>query len=439
LEYKINDISLTEREIEISLPFDEIKTDVETEVKKQTKNIQIAGFRKGKVPPALIKKMYGDALEYEASEKVANHQFWEIAKENHLHPIGQPAMTDIKYKPGEDLFFKVKYEVVPKLDVVDYTGLTIEIPKFEIKDDEVDAEIKYILKANSTNEEAEEVGDSRNFILDVEMKRVDENGKVFEGTKPENIQIDLNNERVQQEILENSKGKKVGESFGFSFTDERTEKDENGDEKKVSEKYIYSAFIKGIKKVLTPELNEELIKKVTKDKVTNESDLRAEIRKDIQSYYDKKTEEMTQDKLINLIVKNNDFVPPVTLVNNILDEMVKNEEEASKKQGYRNYDKTEAANRLRKNAEFNVKWYLIKDSIHKKEDITISDEELNDLAVKDAEKTGIAVDKLINYYKSSNFNEKLLDKKIYDFLKGKNNINSVEPEKLLQKEKKEEA
>jgi trigger factor len=439
LEYKINDISLTEREIEISLPFDEIKTDVETEVKKQTKNIQIAGFRKGKVPPALIKKMYGDALEYEASEKVANHQFWEIAKENHLHPIGQPAMTDIKYKPGEDLFFKVKYEVVPKLDVVDYTGLTIEIPKFEIKDDEVDAEIKYILKANSTNEEAEEVGDSRNFILDVEMKRVDENGKVFEGTKPENIQIDLNNERVQQEILENSKGKKVGESFGFSFTDERTEKDENGDEKKVSEKYIYSAFIKGIKKVLTPELNEELIKKVTKDKVTNESDLRAEIRKDIQSYYDQKTEEMTQDKLINLIVKNNDFVPPVTLVNNILDEMVKNEEEASKKQGYRNYDKTEAANRLRKNAEFNVKWYLIKDSIQKKEDITISDVELNELAVKDAEKTGIAVDKLINYYKSSNFNEKLLDKKIYDFLKGKNNINSVEPEKLLQKEKKEEA
>ena len=75
MEYKINDISLTEKEIEVTLLFDEIKTDVETEVKKQTKSIQIAGFRKGKVPPALIKKMYGDALEYEASEKVANHQF----------------------------------------------------------------------------------------------------------------------------------------------------------------------------------------------------------------------------------------------------------------------------------------------------------------------------------------------------------------------------
>ena len=439
MEFKINDISLTEKEVEISLSFDEIKADVESEVKKQTKNIQIAGFRKGKVPPALIKKMYGDALEFEASEKVANHQFWEIAKDKHLHPIGQPAMTDIKFKPGEDLFFKVKYEVVPKLDVKDYTGLSIEIPKFEIKDDEVESEIKYILKANSTNEPVDEVGDGRNFILDLEMKRVDENGAAVEGTKPENIQVDLTNERVQQEILDNSKGKKKGESFSFSFTDERNEKSENGEEKKVSEKYIYSAYIKGIKKILTPELNEELIKKVTKDKVTNETDLRTEIRKDIQGFYDQKVEEITQDKLINLIIKNNDFVPPVSLVNNILEEMVKNEEEASRKQGYKKFDRGEVSNRLRKSAEYNVKWFLIKEAIQKKENISISDEELNELAAKDAEKTGIAVDNFINYYKSSKYNEKLVDKKVYDFLIEKNNIVSVEPEKLSQKETKEEA
>ena len=439
MEYKITDISLTEREIEISLPFDEIRTGVETEVKNRTKNIQIAGFRKGKVPLALIKKMYGDAFEFEASEKVANHQFWEIAKDKHLHPIGQPAMTDIKYKPGEDLFFKVKYEVVPKLDVKDYTGLTIEIPKFEVKDDEVESEIKYILKANSTNEPADVVGDDKKFILDVEMKRLDENGAIMEGTKPENIQIDLTSDRVQQEILENSKAKKVGESFSFSFTDEITKKDENGEEKKVSEKYIYSALIKGIKRILIPELNEELIKKATKDKVKNETDLRAEIRKDIQGYYDQKTEEMIQEKLITLIVKSNDFVPPVSLVDNILEGMVKNEEETSKKQGYRKYDKVEGANRLRKTAEYNVKWYLIKEAIQKKEDITITDEELNELAAKDAGKTGIAVDKLINYYKSANYSEKLIDKKMYDFLKEKSNINSVEPEKLLKKGIKEEA
>jgi FKBP-type peptidyl-prolyl cis-trans isomerase (trigger factor) len=146
---------------------------------------------------------------------------------------------------------------------------------------------------------------------------------------------------------------------------------------------------------------------------------------------------MTQYRLFSLIVKNNDFVPPVSLVNNILEDMVKNEEETSKKQGYKKYDKVEASNRLRKSAEYNVKWYLIKEAIQKKENIIISDEELAELAAIDAEKTGIAVDKLINYYKSSNYGEKLIDKKTYDFLKEKNNINSVDPETFSQKETKE--
>ncbi len=437
MEYKINDLSLTEKEIEVTFAYNEIKTDVETEVKKQTKNIQLPGFRKGKVPITLLKKMYGDTLEYEASEKVANQHFWELAKDKHLHPIGQPALTDIKFKPGEDLFFKVKYEVIPKLEVKDYTGLELEIPEFIVKDEDVESEIKYILKANSTNESAEIVGDDKNFIIDVEIKRVDEKGEPLEGAKPENIQIDLTNERVQKEIVENAKGKKVGESFGFSFKDERTEKDENGNEKKISEQFNYTALIKTIKRIITPELNEELIKKVTKDKVTTETQLREEIKKDVQNYYDQRTEDIIHDKLVALIVKNNEFTPPNSLVANILDEMVKNEEESAKKQGYKKFDRSEASNRLKQAAEFNVKWYLIKEAIEKKENITISDEELNELAVKDAEKTGIAVDKLINYYKSSNYGEKLIEKKLIEFLKEKNLIKKVEPEKHSHDETKE--
>ncbi|MCL5028815.1 MAG: trigger factor [Bacteroidetes bacterium] len=437
MEYKVNDLSLSEKEVEITLAYDEIKNEVETEVKKQTKNIQISGFRKGKVPMHLLKKMYGDALEHEASEKVANNQFWEIAKEKHLHPIGQPSLTDIKFKPGEDLYFKVKYEVYPQLEVKDYTGNEIEIPDFKVKDEEVEAEIKYILKTNSTNEVADIVGEDRNYLLDVEIKRIDGKGELFEGTKPENIQIDLSDDRTQKEIVDNSKGKKVGESFNFSFNNDHIEKDENGNDKVITEPIFYTALIKEIKKIISPELNEELIKKITKDKVSNETDLREDIRKDLQNYYDQRVEDLIQDKLIGLIVKNNEFTPPNTLVSNILEEFVKNEEESSKKQGYKKFDRNEASNRLKKSAEFNVKWFLIKNAIEKKENISITDDELTELATKDAEKTGIAVDKLVNYYKSSNYGEKLLDKKVFDYLKEKNTIKRVDPESLLQKETKE--
>ncbi|MHB1686150.1 MAG: trigger factor [Ignavibacteriaceae bacterium] len=430
MELKINDLSISEREIEITFPYEEIKSQIESEVLKKSKKIQLPGFRRGKVPVSMIKKMYGDALDYEASEKIASDKFYSIAKENHLHPIGQPAITDLKFKPGENLFFKVKYEVMPNLDVKDYTNLEIEIPNMQVKDEMVDTEIKNLLKSNSTNEPAEVIGEDNNFIIDVEIKRVDDKGELFAGSVPENLTIDLSNERVQKEILLNSTGKKVGEIFDFSFTDERTEKKENNEEQKVSETYNYTALIKGIKKIVLPELTEEFIKKITKDKASNEIELHEQIKNDYQSYFDEQTENLIIDKLIDQIVKNNDFAAPKSMVASFLEDTVKNEEEESKKRGYKKFDKKSAEQRLNKFAELEVKWFLIGEAIKKKENITVPDEELNELAKVDAEKTGIALDKLISYYKSSSYVEKLTNNKLFGFLKEKNNIKKVEPDKL---------
>jgi len=331
LDIKINDLSLSEKEVEVTASYDEIKKDIESEVLKQTKKVQIPGFRKGKVPLSVLKKMYGDSFEYEASEKVANNQFWAVAKDNHLHPIGQPQLVDIKFNPGKDLYFKVKYEVIPELDVKNYTGIDFEIPEFITKDAEVDSEIKYILNSNRSFEDTDVVGDDNNYLLDVEFTRTNENGESFEGTVPESMQVDLTSERIQPELAQNVKGKKTGEMFTFSFTDEHVHKNDKGEDEVHKETFNYIGLIKGIKKIIYPELNEELIKKVTKDKVSTEEELRKQIRKDVQSYYDQRVDELTKDKLVTEIIKQNDFIPPVTFVNNILDELVKKEEEETKK------------------------------------------------------------------------------------------------------------
>ena len=145
MEFKVNDVNSSEKEVEITLSYDEIKEEIELEVKQQTKKLQLPGFRKGKVPPSMAKKIYGDALDYEASEKVANTRFWDVAKENNLNPIGQPVITNHDFNPGENLKFKVKFEVLPVLDVKDYTGKSIEVPDLKVTDEEVQKEIDYIL------------------------------------------------------------------------------------------------------------------------------------------------------------------------------------------------------------------------------------------------------------------------------------------------------
>lgn len=432
MEFNVVDLSSSEKEVEIKLQYDEIKKEIEEEVKKQAKKIQIPGFRKGKAPLSMLKKMYGDAFEYEASEKVANSFFWKIADEKQFKPIGQPEMTDLKFEPEKNLSFKVKFETIPTLNVKDYKNLTFEIPDLIANENEIQKEIDYILKANKELEDAEEIIDEK-FVIDAEVLLLEKNGEKIPDTKPEKMQIDLTAAGISKEIVKNSRNKKVGESFNFVFKDEHTHKHDDGTEKVHKEEYNYDVKILGLKKIIYPELNEELVKKVTRDKVSTEADLREEIKKDIQSYYDNQTEEMIRIKLVSEILKNNDFVPPRSLVNNILNEYVKNEEEQAKKSKYP-FNKEEARNRLEKSAENEVKWYLIKNEIQKAENISLTDQDLNELAESESVKTGLPVDKLINYYKSSNQGERILDKKLFDFLKSNNTIVKVDADKLKSKQ-----
>ena len=80
MEFTVNDISQSEKEVAVTLSYDEIRDEIASEVKKQTNKIQVPGFRKGKVPKNIIKQRFGDSLEFEASEKVANSQILAVSE-----------------------------------------------------------------------------------------------------------------------------------------------------------------------------------------------------------------------------------------------------------------------------------------------------------------------------------------------------------------------
>lgn len=436
MEFNLSQISDSVKEIEIKLSFDEIKEELTKELKKRTQNLQIDGFRKGKVPQHIIKKMFGDALEYEASEKVANTFFWDVIDKEKIRVLDKPIMTHIDFKNGEKLDFKIKFETFPTLDVKEYSNIEIELPDYQASDHEVDHEIQHILEANRQYEVVDQVGEDRNFILETEIIRTDEEGNILENVKPENLSIDLTKETVHPDIIEKSKSKKVGESFQFHFTDEN-QKSESDEETNVGEKYYYQVKILGIKKIITPELNEELIRKITKDRISNLDDFKKDIKENIQKFYDQRFDELMKLKLINEIVKRNDFSPPQTLIDNLLEQYLKNEEEYYKKNKLY-FNKEDAAKRLLKSAENEVKWYLIREEIIKKENITVTDEELEEEAKKESEKTGLPVEKLVNYYKSSKQIDAFLEKKLFNFLVLNNKIKKVNPENFNKKEEKNE-
>ena len=434
MESKINVIDESLNEIEVTLEYAEIQGDIEKEVVKKSKNIQIQGFRKGKTPISIIKKMYGDALDHEASEKVANDHFWKQVKEQELKPVGEPRLVDLNFEPGVKLAYKVQYDVLPVIEVKDYTGNDIEIPDFKVKDEEIDSEINYIKNSNIEYVDAEVVED-KNYQITVDLQRVDDQGNEIPGARSENINVDLINPNVNADLSEKAMGKKVGDVFDFVFTDKIKVKDQEDENAEAVEIFNYKATVKKVKKISVPELSEELIKKLTKDRISTEAELREDIKKDLDNYYTQQVATITQNRIAEKVVTNNPFKAPRTLVHNMLHSMMDEEEQRAKKEGYTKFDKHEAHHRLEKNAEWAVKWFLIKLELAKKENLEVTEAELHELAEKDAEKTGISVDKLLNYYKSQSYTDKLLDKKLFDFLTEKNNIIKVDPLELSKKEK----
>lgn len=430
MEIKINELAGSQQEVEVNLEYAEIIPEIESAYVDERKTIAIDGFRKGKAPMTMIKKLYGEAIEYKASEKIANKKFWDVVDEKNLKPISTPQMTDIDFVPGAKLFFKVKYEIKPKLELKNYKNLEIEKPISKIKDDEIEKEIDYLIKPHFTFASAEQVVD-KFFRITVNLQRLDAQGVPMVGSRNENMQIDLSDEKVNLQIVDNSQGKKVGDSFNFTFVDEHY----HGEELH-REEYSYAAEIIKIEKIVKPELTEELIKKLSANKASTLDELKSLLHKNFEEYYTKQSEEIVTNNLLSTIVKNNDFTPPPGYISSIHKRLVELERENSKRHKMPNFDEHAVAEYYKPRAEWNAKWQIILENLAEAENIKVEDSELEELAKEEAEKTGISIAKLVKYYKDTNRSEMLLEEKVIKFLKENSKIKEVDAEEKS-KEKKE--
>ncbi len=423
METKVNKLSNTEHELEVKLEYDEIKDEITEAYKKERKTITMPGFRKGKVPIAMLKKVYGEAIEYKASEDIANKKFWDIVKEQDLKPIGAPQMTKLDFSMNSPLEFSVKYEVKPVLELKNYTGLEIEKPIFKVHEEDIEAEVNNLLKSKATYKVADVIEDN-NYRITVDLQRVDKDGKEMEGSKSENMVIDLSDPKVNTEIVKNTKNKKVGDTFTFTFVDEHKHEDHVH-----KEEYIYTGTIKKIEKIVIPELTEDYIQEISGKKAKTLEDLKNITRENYEKYYKDQSEKFYSNNLLEEIVKNNDFEPSKNYVEIVLRRLVEAEKRNAQQYNYPNIDENILKQNLLPKAEWNAKWQIIMENIAEKEKLTVTDSDLEALAKEDADKTGISAEKLVKYYKDSGRGEALLEEKVLKFLEDNNKAVEVDPEK----------
>lgn len=421
MESKITQKGKFEKVVEVDVPEAELAPHFDSIYKKYQKNVKLQGFRKGKVPLSLIKKLYGDAMKGEAIEEVVQSVLREVRDKENLRLVAPAKLEDINYDPEKGLHFKAVCEVAPDIELKNYRGLSVEREVYEVDDQDVSDALNDVREQMAVMQPVETAAEDGHFVL-ADLQQVDATGVPIIGKKFKDryFQIVTNNSN-NKDFTEQLIGAKPGDKRRI----ELDSIDNSNSPNKENKKDYFEVRIKEIKSKQVPELDDGLAKDTGKFESLDElkTDLRSKLTKQAQV----NARSRLRRRIIDEVLKKNSFDLPESMINNYLDVFVEN----AKKESKEPFDEEEMRNHYRPTAVWNLKWELVKDKLREAENLSVSDEdkdvfisrlaEERDMEEKQVRKSlkdkraqrqfeeDVIEDKVLNYLE---VNAKIKDKKI---------------------------
>jgi len=421
VEVTIQSLSEVSREVEITATTEDLAPHFDKAYSEYRKKIEIRGFRKGKAPIDIVKKLYGDLIENDSLNEVATEMYRKAVKEKELKPIGEPVLVDMDYKRGESFRCKIQYDIRPTIELKQYKGIAAEKSVHTITDDEIEKEIVRLQRINATMEDVEAVTNPEHIVT-ATLQDLDDDGAPVIGKKSDDVRFYLADDQLEQPFKEALKGARKDGDYRVQF--EHT----HGEHAHTVNTQI---IVKKIQKVTLAPLDDAFVAKVTKDKFTTVDSLRAGIREDVIAYWKEKTERQVINSITSEIIRLHEFQVPESLIRSVLEgllEEVKNEYPNKRLPDEFNIEKFNEENRAY--AVYQAKWALLREELIKAENITASDGDLEKLAETESAKIKIPKERLISYYKSSEqIKDRLIGDKLLKILVDSAKIKEV-PEKI---------
>ena len=137
-------------ELEITVPWEEVRKETDRVVKAFRKQVRIPGFRPGKAPDKVIQTRFGTDIRAEVVETLVGRHFWKRAQEEDFNVIGTPNVSDVKLEEGEDLTFKAEFEIIPDFELSDYKKIPVPYEAPEVSDEEINAELERIREQHAS-------------------------------------------------------------------------------------------------------------------------------------------------------------------------------------------------------------------------------------------------------------------------------------------------
>jgi len=178
----VETLSPTRAKLTVEVPFEELKPSLDAAYKKIAKQINVPGFRRGKVPPAVIDRQVGrGAVLEEAVNEVVPQKYVEALQANDLQPLAQPEIEVTKFEDNETLEFTAEVDVKPEIKLPTYDGVTASVADIELSDEDVAEQVEALRERFATLIDVERPATDGDFVV-MDLKAT-KDGEVVEGAE----------------------------------------------------------------------------------------------------------------------------------------------------------------------------------------------------------------------------------------------------------------
>lgn len=364
----------------IEVPAEELDKGIKAACKSLANRVNIPGFRKGKAPRRILEMNIGkEAILDEAFDRVAQKAFDEALKQENLDPVDRPQVDIVTLEEGKNVVFKATITPVPEVTLGEYKGLKVAKDAVEVKDEQVEEQVKNILNHHAKMVDAEEGATVANddFITLDFKGEVD--GVAFAGGEGKDYPLQIGSHSFIDTFEDQLVGLKVGEEKDVNviFPEEYHAKDLAG------KAAVFHCKINSIKHKEMPELTDEFVKASTS--YESIEDMKAKLRENIEKNAQREADTKRRNEILKQATDNITVDIPEVMVENRVSNMIQELSVNLENQGmnldaylkYANMDMAKLREQYKESAAIAVKTDLMLDAVAKAEDIKVENADIN--------------------------------------------------------------
>ncbi|HDE0432198.1 TPA: trigger factor [Staphylococcus aureus] len=383
----------------VTVPAEKVNKALDQAFKKVVKQINVPGFRKGKVPRPIFEQRFGvEALYQDAIDILLPDAYGEAIDETDIKPVAQPEVSVTQIEKGKDFIFEVTVTVEPEVKLGDYKGLEIEKQETELSDDElqeaIDHSLGHLAEMVVKEDGVVENGDTVNIDFSGSV-----DGEEFEGGQAEGYDLEIGSGSFIPGFEEQLEGMKVDEEKDVVVTFP----EEYHAEELAGKEATFKTKVNEIKFKEVPELTDEIANELDAEANTVD-EYKENLRKRLAEQKATDAENVEKEEAITKATDNTTIDIPEAMVNTELDRMVSEFAQRIQQQGLdlqtyfqiSGQDESQLREQMKDDAEQRVKTNLTLTAIAEAEKIEATDEDIDKELEKMSKQFNISVEDIKN-------------------------------------------